>query len=123
MRFAYHTHYLIWCEVGRTDFIRELGVAYAEVEQSGVLLAVAEASIRYQKAARYDDVIEVQTRVERVQSRAVTFAYQITRIEPAPVALLATALTRLIALDAQGSPRTLPTALLDAFRSAAGEPD
>ena len=85
MRFAYHTHYLVWCEIGRTDFIRELGATYAQLEDSGLFLAVAEAHVRYHLAARYDDLITVTTRAERVQSRAITFSYEIDRIEPAPI--------------------------------------
>src|SRR5207237_10568630 len=118
MRFAYHTHYLVWCEIGRTDFIRELGVTYAELERDGLFLAVAEASVRYNLAARYDDVVSVFTRCERVQSRAITFAYEVRRIEPAPNALLATATTKLVSIAASGSLRALPPSMLASFRAA-----
>ena len=115
MGVAYHTHYLVWCEIGRTDFIRQLGVSYAELERAGLFLAVAEASIRYAGAARYDDPIRVETWVEGVQSRAITFGYSITRDGNA-ARPLATATTRLISLDAQGAPRALPPSLLERFR-------
>jgi acyl-CoA thioester hydrolase len=118
MRFAYHPNYLIWCEVGRTDFIRELGATYAQLEDSGLFLAVAEASVRYILAARYDDLIRITSRAERVQSRAITFAYDIDRIEPVPVARLATATTKLVSLNRDGSLRALPLDLLKKFREA-----
>jgi acyl-CoA thioester hydrolase len=118
MGFAYHTNYLVWCEIARTDFMRELGTRYAELEQAGWLLAVTEAEIRYLAPARYDDIVRVLCTIERVQSRSVTFAYEITRTEPAPEQRLATATTRLIALDREGNPRTLPSELLNRFRSA-----
>ncbi len=121
MRFAYHPHYLVWCEVGRTDFIRELGATYAQLEESGQFLAVAEANVRYQTAARYDDLIRITTRVERVQSRAITFAYDIDRIDPAPTARLATATTKLISLDKNGALRALPRNLLEKFREAVSD--
>lgn len=79
MGVVYHAHYLVWCEVGRTDFIRALGVPYAEMERQGVRLAVAEATVRYHAGARYDDRIRVETRLTEVRSRMVTFAYRILR--------------------------------------------
>ncbi len=108
MGFAHHSHYFAWFEIGRTDFIRALGTSYAELERGGLLLAIAEASVRYLQAARYDDRLLVTTRLERVQSRSVTFAYEVERLEPEPRVRVATSTMKLIALDANGSPRTLP---------------
>jgi acyl-CoA thioester hydrolase len=116
MGVVYHTHYLVWCEVGRTDFIRQLGVPYAALEADGLFLAVAEAGIRYSAAARYDDMIRVRTWVQRVQSRAVTFAYELTRAGPEGPVPVATAETKLIALDRSGAPRTFPDWLVERFR-------
>ena len=117
MRVAYHAHYLVWCEIGRTDFIRELGITYAELERRGHLLAVADASIRYAASARYDDLVRVVTSLGAVKSRTLTFAYEIHRDEPDP-AVLATATTTLISLDRDGVPRRLPGTILDLFREA-----
>jgi acyl-CoA thioester hydrolase len=115
MGVAYHANYLVWCEVGRTDFIRGLGLPYAELERRGTFLAVADASIRYRAPARYDDLLRVATRVESAGSRAITFGYEISRIEPDPV-LLATARTTLVSLDGRGGTRKLPPDLLGLFR-------
>ena len=108
MGLAYHPNYLVWCEIGRTELMRELGVPYAELEAAGFFLAVAEASVRYGAAARYDDLIRVETRVEKVQSRAVTFSYEIHRVEPEPDRL-ARASTTLVSIDGDGRPRALPS--------------
>ena len=118
MGVAYHTHYLVWCEIGRTDFIRQFGLTYADMERDGYLLAVAEAQLRYIASARYDDLIVVESWLERAQSRLLTFGYEIYREEPAPRQLLATAQTKLIAMDRSSTPRVLPTALLDRFKDA-----
>lgn len=115
MGFVYHPHYLVWCEIGRTELMRELGWSYADIERGGIRLAVAEASLRYARAARYDDEVRVVTRVETLQSRTVTFAYEIHRVDERSE-LLATATTKLIAIDEHGTPRRLPAALLDRFR-------
>jgi acyl-CoA thioester hydrolase len=106
MGVVYHTNYLIWCEIGRTDFIRTSGSTYAELERRGVLLAVSEASIRYHAPARYDDLIRVQTRLAAVRSRAVTFDYVITNGETGD--RLASARTALVCLDRAGRPVTMP---------------
>jgi acyl-CoA thioester hydrolase len=110
MGVVYHTNYLVWCEIGRTDFIRASGLTYAELERRGVLLVVAEATIRYHAAARYDDLIRVETTLAAVRSRAVTFDYLITNAETGE--RLSSARTVLVSLDRQGRPTTLP----DAFR-------
>lgn len=117
MGMAYHAHYLVWCEIGRTELIRSLGTPYAELERRGVRLTVVDAAIRYTAAARYDDLLRIVTRIERVRSRSVTFAYQIERSEPGPGALLARATTRLIALGADGRPRAIPAAVAEALRA------
>jgi acyl-CoA thioester hydrolase len=118
MGVVYHTHYLVWCEIARTDYIRQFGASYAQLEQDGLLLAVAEANIRYIASARYDDLIAVECALDRAQSRLLTFSYNIYRDDPAPRTLLATASTRLIALTPQGSTRLLPAELLEKFRNA-----
>ena len=121
MGVVYHANYLPWCEVGRTELIRRLWKSYAEVErEDGVLLAVTEANLRYHASARYDDFIRVVTTLEQVRSRGVTFLYEIYRVdEDGSTKKLVTARTALIAIDRAGTPRTLPPALLDAFRAGA----
>jgi acyl-CoA thioester hydrolase len=110
MGVVYHTNYLVWCEIGRTDFIRASGLTYAELERRGVLLAVAEATIRYHAAAHYDDMIRVDTTLAAVRSRAVTFDYLITNADTDE--RLSSARTVLVSLDRRGRPMTLP----DEFR-------
>jgi acyl-CoA thioester hydrolase len=106
MGVVYHTNYLVWCEIGRTDFIRATGLTYAELERRGVLLAVAEANIRYHAAARYDDLIRVDTTLAAVRSRAVTFDYLVTNAETGE--RLSSARTVLVSLDRRGHPTSLP---------------
>lgn len=117
MGVVYHANYLIWCEVGRTELIRERFASYAEVERSGVALAVADASLRFHAPARYDDLIRVETRVSSVRSRTVAFDYTIYRVpEDGQPDRLVTASTTLIALDRDSRPRTMPPELMDRLR-------
>lgn len=107
MGIVHHRNYLVWCEIGRTELIRALtGVSYAELERNGVALAVAELSIRYHGAARYDNLIRVRTSLTEARSRSVTFEYMITNAETGE--RLATARTLLVSLDERGRPAVMP---------------
>ena len=106
MGVVYHANYLVWCDIGRTEYLKALGANYAELEKSGTMLAVSEASIRYHAPARYDDPIRVETTLREVRSRALAFDYVITHAGTG--ARLATASTVLVSLDRGGRPRKLP---------------
>lgn len=109
MGVVYHANYLVWCEIGRTDFIRAIGTPYAQLENQGIMLAVAEATLRFHASARYDDPIRIRTRVTAVRSRTVEFSYRIERADTE--LLLVTASTVLMSLSADARPRTLPVEL------------
>lgn len=106
MGVVYHANYLVWCEIGRTDFIRASGRPYAELERDGVRLAVSDVIMRFHASARYDDAIHVHTRLVNVRSRALTFAYRIHRVDNG--VLLVSATTSLISLAADGRPVAMP---------------
>ena len=116
MGVAYHANYLVWCEVGRTDLIRSLHGSYRDVEKEGIGLAVSDARIRYHAPARYEDIIVVETTVQSVASRTVTFEYLITKADSGE--RLASATTTLICIDRSGRVTTMPVALREALQSA-----
>ena len=91
MGVVYHAEYLVWCEMGRTEYIRSLGMSYAEMERRGVPLAVAEATIRYHAPARYDDRIRVSTTLARLGSRGLTFDYVIAHADSGETARIISA--------------------------------
>ena len=114
MGFAYHAHYLHWCDIGRTEHLRQHGVRYRDLEDRGFLLAVGEASLRYLSPAKYDDLVRIVTWVTDVGSRRVTFEYRIERA--ADGALLATAMTNMVSINGSGRPTRLPDDLLTLMR-------
>lgn len=116
MGVVYHTNYLVWCEMGRTELMRRLGTSYAELERRGVFLAVSEARISFRASARYDDRIRVRTRLTRLRSRGVTFGYTVE--SPETGAVLARAETDLVCLDEEGTPRKLPGDVQGTLRRA-----
>jgi acyl-CoA thioester hydrolase len=117
MGVVYHANYLAWCEVGRTEFIRETGRSYASLEESGVRLAVSDVGIRYHASARYDDWIRVETTLREVRSRTLTFDYAVLNRDTGT--RLVTAHTSLVSIDTAGRVIAMPAdvrAWLDAAR-------
>lgn len=106
MGVAYYGNHFVWFEVGRTEFIRQRGYPYRELEeQEGCYLIVAEASCRYHTPARYDDLLTIRTRVKQARSRVVVFSYEILAEDGSRVA---TGETLHVTTDRAGKPRTLP---------------
>lgn len=106
MGVAYHGGYFAWFEVGRTDLLRGSGLTYRELERQGLRLPVIETQARFLKPARYDDVLQIETRVTEVGGVRVSFAYEVYR--EGTLGPLATAATVHAAVDAAGRPRRLP---------------
>jgi len=105
MGVVYHANYLVWCEIGRTDFIRRCGMSYADMERGGIRLAVTEVTLRLHASARYDDLVRVTTRLAGLRSRAVEFAYHIAHAESG--ATIVSATTRLVSITADGRSASL----------------
>jgi len=109
MQVVYHSNYLIWCEMCRTEFIRALGTPYSELEKQNVALAVVEATMRFHSAAVYDNLIRVTTTVREVRSRLITFDYLITNAETGE--RFVSASTKLATLTRDNRLTTLPNHL------------
>ncbi len=107
MGVVYYANYLVWCEVGRVEFLRARGRGYAHLEAQGVGLAVLDASVRYLRPARFDDLIRVDTTLTEVRSRAITFDYIISHAESG--VHLARARTGLVSIDKAGRLTAIPT--------------
>ncbi len=107
MRFVYYGNFFVWFEVGRVELLREMGFAYKEMEQQDdSYIVVAEASCRYLRPARYDDLLRIRTRIAEARSRTIRFAYEI--FNNATGELLATGETTHVICDHDGRPKTLP---------------
>ena len=118
---VYHANYLVWFEIGRVELCRSNGFNYRDMElEQGALLPVTEARTVYRLPAKYDDRITIRTRVTRLRSRAISFAYQIRR-EPDNL-LLAEGETHHIAIDSQGRARPFPEPYASLLRRAVDSP-
>ena len=106
---VHHSVYPVWFEMGRTELLRSTGISYRELEESGVLLAVVRLEVRYKRPARYDEELQLETRIASVGRVKIEHEYRLTRGDE----LLATATTTLACLDREGAARPLPDRLLD----------
>jgi len=79
MGIVYYANYLRWFEIGRTELMRSLGVAYKDLEGEEVHLPVSEVSCKYLQSARYDDVLMVETRVDFLKRASMQFHYRLWR--------------------------------------------
>ena len=113
MGVVYHSNYLIWFEIGRTDWLRDTGLTYREIEAEGIQLPVIEAHCEYRQGARYDDDVEITTRAKKLSPVRVQFDYEATR--RADGATLATGYTVHAAIDRQGRPVRMPDRVKDLF--------
>jgi acyl-CoA thioester hydrolase len=80
MGVVYHSNYLIWFEVGRVEFIRQLGLNYKQMEEEGCGIAVVDVHVRYKAPARYDDELLIETRLLAARGAVVRFGYRILRV-------------------------------------------
>jgi acyl-CoA thioester hydrolase len=113
MGVVYHSNYLIWFEIGRTDWLRETGITYREMEADGIRLPVIEAHCEYRQGARYDDDVEVRTRAKKLSLVRVQFDYE--AIRRADGATLATGHTVHATIDRQGRPVRMPERVKELF--------
>ncbi len=112
MGIAHHSNYLIWFEAGRSDFCRDRGFSYKDMEErEGALLVVAESYVRYKSPAFYEDVLLVRVRIGEIRSRSLRFVYEIVR--QSDEALIAEGETLHLVTDEQKKVRTLPDAYRD----------
>jgi acyl-CoA thioester hydrolase len=114
MGVAYHSNYLIWFEVGRVEFIRQLGLDYKRMEiEEGCGIAVVHVDVRYRVPARYDDELVIQTRLVAARGPVVRFGYEIVRA--ADGVLLCEGETGHVVVDKEMKKRHLPKTYADRF--------
>jgi acyl-CoA thioester hydrolase len=77
MGIVYHTNYIRWFEIGRTELFRDMGIVYTDVAAIGVNLPLTEVYCHYILSARYDDVVQVLTEIDFLKRASIKFSYRI----------------------------------------------
>ena len=112
MGIVYHAHYIVWFEIGRTEFCRAAGLPYRAMEEAGLLILVTGVECTYRRSARYDDEIRIQARMTELSSRGLAFSYDVLG---AGGARLADGATRHVFADTAGRPRRAPADMVEAL--------
>jgi acyl-CoA thioester hydrolase len=81
MGVVYYANYLAFFESARIEYIRAIGCSYRDMEATGVVAAVTEAHCKYLAPARFDDLLTIYVRIERLRKASMTFAYEVWREE------------------------------------------
>jgi len=119
MGVVYHANYLVWFEVGRVEFLRQLGFSYKDMElQDGCHIAVVDARCRYKAPARYDDEVIVRTHLKNVRESLVHFGYELMRASDGT--LLAEGETTHVVIDRDMKKRPIPEKYMVLFKEAVG---
>lgn len=117
MGIVHNSNYLVWFEVGRSEFCRARGFSYKEMEEKdNALMVVAESYCRYKSPAYYEDLLTVRTRVEEIRSRSLRFIYEIYRAFDET--LLAEGETLHLVTDENKKVRSLPASYKEKLLSA-----
>ena len=74
---VHHANYLVWFEEGRSDFLRQNGLNYTEIEQAGYFIVVAEANLKYKAPAFYEEKLHIETTLAQVRGKVMKFSYRV----------------------------------------------
>lgn len=121
MGVVYYGNYLELFEMGRVELMRSRGIRYLDMESEGYLLPVTHAACTYVAPARYDDLLQITTRIEKITRVRVNFAYEIAL--SGEDKLLATGTTHHAIVSREGRPRRLSHEWFDALKIMAEAPE
>ncbi|HAJ56466.1 MAG TPA: 4-hydroxybenzoyl-CoA thioesterase [Candidatus Omnitrophica bacterium] len=106
MGIVYYANYLVWFEIGRTEYLLAEGLDYRDVEKDGLFMAVVESYCIYKAPARYSDLIVIQSWPTDVKNSSLKFNYKVLRKKDN--LLLAEGYTTHVLIDKDIKPRKIP---------------
>jgi acyl-CoA thioester hydrolase len=107
MGYLHHSRYLQYFEMGRIELLRAAGHAYADLERQGVFFVVVKVECKYRAPARYDQLLELTTRITRQTVVKIEHAYELRR----DGILLAEATTVIACVGRDGQVQPIPESL------------
>lgn len=115
MGVVYHGNYLPYFEIGRVEWLRNKGISYKSMEESGCALPIVNININYKKSARYDDLLTIKTKFVSQASVKIVFD---CRIENENGELLTTAEFTLVFVNIKtGKPMLPPENILEVIKN------
>ena len=112
---VYYANYLKFIERGRSEMLRDLGVDQAALrDNDGIVFAVRRVEADYLMAAKFDDQLDVVTKVVRVSGARVVLNQQVFRNKD----VVFQAIVTIVALSTAGSAARLPQSVREVFNNA-----
>jgi acyl-CoA thioester hydrolase len=78
---VYYANYLLYAEVGRVAYLRDLGLLYGDMTAKGLDFTIGEASVRYRAPLRFDDEFDIKVRVGEIRHSSWAFEYAVDRAD------------------------------------------
>jgi acyl-CoA thioester hydrolase len=122
MGVVHHAAYIPWLEMGRTELLRTSGMTYAAMEEQDVLLVVVDLQVKYRASAKYDQLVQLTTRLVQSSRVKIEHDYELRLVvegqplEAWPMLLVAS--TTLARVDRQGKVQALPEWLANIPKSS-----
>ena len=113
MGVVYHSNFLVYFEIGRTDYFRDLGFTYRELETKDIFMPVTECYCCYLVPAQYDDELEILTKFSTISRLKFKFTYEVLRMKDTKV--LAEGYTIHVPVNSAGNPCRIPQEYRDAL--------
>jgi acyl-CoA thioester hydrolase len=114
MGVVYHGSYVPYFEIGRVEWLRNKGVSYKTMEESGIALPIVSMHLNYKKPARYDDLLTIHTKLKKHSGVKIEFDCEIFNENQE---LLTTAHFILVFIDLKtGKPTHPPEYILDIIK-------
>jgi acyl-CoA thioester hydrolase len=77
MGIVHNSKYLEYFEIGRSELVRSMGMSYKKVEESGVMLPLIEANLKFKRGANYDDVLDIRAFITEIPKVKMKINYEI----------------------------------------------
>ena len=119
MGVVYHSNFLVYFEIGRTDYFRQIGFTYRRMEEDHVYMPVTECYCRYLLPAVYDDELEILTQLEMMSRLKIKFLYEVVRKQDSK--LIAKGYTVHVPVNSEGSPCRIPPVYLEALQNSVAQ--
>ena len=114
MGIVHHSNYVKFFEVARTEWLRAMGITYAEMECRGVMMPIVDVAVKYRNPALYDELISVTAFVDEAPMARMTFRYEVRGEDGREIA---TGSTTLGFIDSQTRrPQRAPQWLLEVIK-------
>ncbi len=110
MGYLHHSNYLPYFEMGRTELLRQMGVTYRDLEDRGFIFVVARITVNFKRPIRYDDELELVTRIQRQTRARIDHAYELYNRQSR--LLLTTAESTIACVNRKGEPTAIPEDLV-----------